>query len=122
MSDSQLPAQPPLNVVPALPQRSGPRFSVVRFLGRLFLLMILGVSLALNFILFLALMGFGDRFGSGSYITERHYAGQETATDKIAIVRLDGIITDSSIGFMLKQLDRAATDSAVKAVVLRINS
>jgi protease-4 len=122
MSDSQLPTESPLNVVPALPQRSAPRFSVVRFLGRLFLLMILGVSLALNFILFLALIGFGDRFGSSSLVTERYYAGQETATEKIAVVRLDGIITDSSIGFMLKELDRAATDSSVKAVVLRINS
>src|SRR5713226_4106497 len=79
--------------------------------------MILAVSIALNFILFLALMGFGERFGSDSHVIERYYAGQETATDKIAVVRMD-----SSIVFMLKELDRAAADTAVKAVVLRINS
>ncbi len=122
MSNAPNQSQPPLTVLPAAGPPVRPRFSLLGLIGRVFFFLILGLSLALNFILLLALLGFGDSFGSESHVTERYYAGQHAAVDKIAVVRMDGVLMDSTIGFMVKELDRAASDSAVKAVVLRINS
>jgi protease-4 len=55
-------------------------------------------------------------------LSETHYAGDKTAADKIAIVRLQGIILEGLLGYVHKQIDQAAHDTSVKAVVLRINS
>jgi protease-4 len=90
---------------------------------RLFLAMVLALSLAVNLILFLALVGFSNSLStSGSTLNEKHYAGPATATDKIAVVRIDGVLMDGLNGFAQKQIEAAALDSGVKAVVLRINS
>src|SRR5437016_12416635 len=53
---------------------------------------------------------------------ETFYAGERSATDKIAIVRIDGVILEGFTEFAMRQLHRAARDEHVKAVVLRINT
>jgi protease-4 len=55
-------------------------------------------------------------------LTETYYSGDKTAADKIAVIRLEGIILEGLLGYVHKQIDQAAGDGSVKAVVLRINS
>jgi protease IV len=52
---------------------------------------------------------------------EKYYSLSETATDKIAIIRVEGAILDAE-GFVKKQIDRAREDDSIKAIVLRIDS
>src|SRR5262249_27073762 len=49
-------------------------------------------------------------------------SGKALTQDKIAIIKLDGVIMEGSNAFFIKQIEAAASDSHVKAVVLRINS
>jgi protease-4 len=53
---------------------------------------------------------------------EQHYAGKNTANDKVAIISLDGVLLEGMLGYAHKQIEQAAGDSSVKAVVVRINS
>ncbi|HZV04408.1 MAG TPA: signal peptide peptidase SppA [Gemmataceae bacterium] len=53
---------------------------------------------------------------------EKHYSGQSHATDKVAIITLDGVILEGLLGYANKQIEQAAGDHNVKAIVLRINS
>ena len=55
-------------------------------------------------------------------LTEQHYAGKRGAKDKVAIITLDGVILEGLLGYANKQIEQAAGDEHVKAVVLRINS
>ena len=55
-------------------------------------------------------------------VEEHFYLGDARAADKIAIVRVSGVISESGIAFPVRQLRAAATDRHVKAVVLRIDS
>jgi protease-4 len=52
---------------------------------------------------------------------EKYHSLSETATDKIAIIKVEGAILDAE-GFVKKQVDRVREDDSVKAVVLRIDS
>lgn len=52
---------------------------------------------------------------------EKFHSLSETATDKIAIIKVEGAILDAD-GFVKKQIDRVREDDSVKAVVLRIDS
>lgn len=55
-------------------------------------------------------------------LTERFLLGDEDARDKIAVVRVSGVISGSGIQDPIRQLERAAKDKRVKAVVIRIDS
>ena len=55
-------------------------------------------------------------------LTEQHYAGESGTGDKIAVVTLDGVILEGLMSFVHKQIEQAAGDRHVKAVILRINS
>jgi protease-4 len=55
-------------------------------------------------------------------LTEHHYAGKKSASDKIAIISLDGVIVEGLMSYLHKQIEQAAGDAHVKAIVLRINS
>jgi protease-4 len=59
---------------------------------------------------------------SGEHLREKHVAGSTSETNKIAIVGIEGIIAEGFLGFAHKQIEQAARDDHVKAVVLRINS
>jgi protease-4 len=77
-------------------------------------------NLALAVFLILALTGPSD--SSASRLVERHYAGERDAADKVAVVRISGVLTDGNLGYPLRQIEQAARDPAVKAVVVRVNS
>jgi protease-4 len=108
-----------------MPDPTPPPMPAKRRFGCLLpLALILFVSLLLN--LYLALVWVGalanplstDTHG----VTERFLLGDEEATDKVAVVRVEGVISDGTIGYPIRQLERAAKDKRVKAVVLRIDS
>jgi protease-4 len=64
----------------------------------------------------------GLRETSSGALIEQHHSGDKSAADKIAVVRLEGVIFEGLLGYVHKQIDQAVRDKAVKAVVLRINS
>lgn len=49
-------------------------------------------------------------------------AGDARASEKVAVVRVSGVLSDSTVGWPIRQLERAAADPKVKAVVLRVDS
>lgn len=66
------------------------------------------------------------QYGSSKYttdygITEAHFAGEEMATKKIAIIRIEGVIMSGG-GYIKNQIDRIRDDESVEAVVVRVNS
>ena len=112
------PAAPPGRMPPPPPRSGG--------FGRVLLILFLFGSLALNFVLFIALFvsSSGDSGDDAVTVTEKVWSGPSSARNKIAVVRVEGTIFESlpAYGYQLKQIDKAAKDSAVKAVVLRVNS
>jgi protease-4 len=58
---------------------------------------------------------------SSSSLTENHFALNELGTQKIAVIRVEGAIVEGE-GYVKQQIDRVREDTAVKAVVLRIDS
>src|SRR5579875_1962248 len=55
-------------------------------------------------------------------LAEKHHSGKSIATDKVAIITLDGVILEGLLAYPHKQIEQAAEDKHVKAVVVRINS
>jgi protease-4 len=88
----------------------------------LFLLASIGLNLLLILILFFSLFSFGGSSDEGPYLLEKFHAGDSSADDKVAVVQIDGVLMDEMMTYANRQIDKAAKDSAVKAVVVRINS
>lgn len=55
-------------------------------------------------------------------LAEKHYSGKSSAKDKVAIIALDGVLLEGLLSYAHKQIEQAADDSHVKAIVVRINS
>jgi protease-4 len=107
-----------LPAVPGYPPQ--PRRSTFGVLVRWFFRMAFLVSLGINFLLLLVLViWFG---GGSSELREHHHSGKALAKDKVAIVRIEGVLVEGMTTYSQKQLEAAATDKHVKAVVIRINS
>jgi protease-4 len=77
----------------------------------------------------LCMLGWGAVSSSGSLaeadntpVQETRYSGKTTAHRKVAIVSLDGVILEGMLRFVHREIDQAARDKDVKAVVFRINS
>ncbi|MCS6852847.1 MAG: S49 family peptidase [Gemmataceae bacterium] len=101
-----------------------PRPSILGSFFRFLLVALLIGSLGLNLVLLLG-WSLGDGLGGydrGPNVVERFHSGDAEASDKIALVRIEGIILDGEMGYAEKQIERAARDPRVKAVVLQINS
>jgi protease-4 len=115
---------PPLTVVPVPPPP--PRKPAWPWAFRALLLLLLLDLLACNVFFLLGTVLPRSRFFSlgqtDGTIEERFLEGKTFASDKIAVIHIDGVLMETMTGFVRKQLDRAAGDSSVKAVVLRINS
>ncbi len=91
------------------------------------------VSLAANLIFYLVLY-FQHEVApeeNGSVFAERYLSGERDSENKIAVIRVEGIITsemeahvghDGMVGDIKEQLRLAATDENVKAIILRIDS
>jgi protease-4 len=93
-------------------------------IGRVLLVLFLLFSLFVNVVLLLLLILPGIRTDGddGMPIYEKHWSGNANANDKVAIVRVEGVLMDEMMGFDHRQIDKAAKDPHVKAVVLRVNS
>lgn len=82
------------------------------------------LMLVLPFLLVLYVMEsmFGMLTGGGGEVTvEEHHSLARGAADKIAVISIEGAILDGE-GFAKRQIDAVRDDSAVRAVVLRIDS
>ncbi len=117
--------RPPMTVLPASRESPGPRRSPWgTFFSVLFALVFMA-SLGFNFVfLLLLIIGFVT---AGSLETEtplrvHHYSGKKTASDKIAVIRIEGVLLEGFTTYAERQIDQAAKDDNVKAVVIRINS
>ena len=101
---------------PPPPRRRGCLFTVVLFS--------LGFSLLGNLVLAILVI----RFAAGgldldhSSLQEQYVLGDRAADDKIAVVKVDGVISETGIAPPIKQLEAAAKDKHVKGVVLRVDS
>jgi protease-4 len=118
------PEQEPLYAIPA-EAPFAPRQRNRSGAGGCFLTLFLVGSILLNcffLVILLIVWGTSSLGSSDGRFHERHYSGSKTANDKIAIVQLKGVLIDELNGYMEKQIERAAEDSLVKAVVLRVNS
>jgi protease IV len=83
------------------------------------LLIGLTVSLVLNLSMY---SSYREYFTSGGTVTERFHAGESTADDKIAVIRIRGTIMPPFTERILKAVQRAKDDAKVKGVVLVIDS
>ncbi len=126
MSEPSDQPRPPLTVVPiGRPQPSARSAGGAIF--RFFLWLVFMGSLGLNFLLFMALVGIhglggGDGLGGSLGLQEHFHGGKRTAKNKIAVVKVDGAIMEGMLGYAHKEIEEAAGDGNVKAIVLRINS
>ncbi len=77
-------------------------------------------NIALAVFLVLALASPSDRSEPG--LVERHYSGDRAAGDKVAVVRVSGVLMEGLTAYAHRQIEQAAKDRSVKAVVVRINS
>jgi protease-4 len=109
-------APPPPPRLPPPPQRGG-------LLGCAFALsFLLNIFAGIAVVLACASLLYKSGTDTDHPLTERHYSGNRTAPDKVAVVSLDGVIMEGLLNYAHKQINQAAHDDHVKAVVLRINS
>jgi len=120
----QTPSAPlgPPSTRPAPPPRGGGSGCLgvaftLSFILNLFLLGILGVGLLM--VIGVAALGTGE---GGIPLREKVYSGNSSATSKVAVIKMDGVIMEGLVNFWRRQIETAAEDSSVKAVVLRIES
>lgn len=113
--NSPVPASPQVTIVPVpMPQQP----SALRSLFRLFFTLFLIGSVFLN----LLLLAQGC---SGSHLLpldEKIHSGKRLATNKVALVDIEGVLMEGMNAYARKQIEQAAEDDSVKAVVLRISS
>jgi protease-4 len=97
---------------------------------------VLGCAFALSFmfnvlaalVLIFGCLGFLYRSPLGpselatSPLIEVQHSGNATSKNKVAVVQLDGVIMEGMLKYVHKEIDQAARDKSVKAVVLHINS
>ena len=112
---------------PPPPPRRPP--SLIGTALRLFFGLVFSLSLVMNclvlvfLVVVIAGVTTGLRAGLGDEtLRERYHSGQRDAADMIAIVEIDGPIMEGLLSYPRKQINTAATDPQVKAVVVRINS
>jgi protease-4 len=105
MSDTTNPPVPP-------PQRRG--------CGRFLLWGLIVGSLFLNIIL-CGVLGFRQT-ADDEDLTQTRLWGDDDAKNKIAVIRIEGVLMEGMTGYALKQIEQAAKDEKVKAIVVRIDS
>ncbi len=103
---------------PALPKRRTGK-------GRTLLGICLFFSVGLNFLL-CGVSGCTILPSSSSFddepLTEKYLFGEKKAKDKIAVIRIEGPIMELTTPYVFKQIEQAAKDEHVKAIVLRVDS
>ena len=100
------------------------------FLGCLFGFLLV-ISVLANFVLLAVVVSLNSlpSFSSltstdddSSGVIEHFQSGNAQSVDKVAIVDIEGVLMEGLTAFAQKQIEHAAKDSQVKAVVLRISS
>jgi protease-4 len=77
------------------------------------------ISISFNALILILAFTISD---SESSLRHRHHSGQKAAHDRIALIRIDGVLFEGLTSYAQKQIEEAAHDDQVKAVVVRINS
>lgn len=114
---------PPDGVVNAeiIPQDPG-RYHRPSTLGRTILIVLLSLFLMGSLFANVLLLGALGLSGlEPSKVREKHFSHNTSASDKVAILSLEGLILDGE-GFAKDQIDQVMKDKSVKAVVLRVDS
>jgi protease-4 len=55
-------------------------------------------------------------------LTESRLWGKDDSNDKIAVIRIEGVLMEGMTHYAIKQIEQAAKDEHVKAIVVRIDS
>ena len=100
--------QPPTRIILEQPRRWSGRLGWIGFIIALFVIAWMYGS-------------YNGYFQRGGPIEEHYFSHSKTASDKLAIIDIDGIISHND-GFAKWQIDRVREDPDVKAVVVRIDS
>jgi len=102
------------NPAPAAPRRGG------GVLGWLLAFLLLGIVAVEALVIFAQFAAYRDYFDTSHGIQEKYVSGDESASDKVALITVSGVIYTPD--FVKKQIDRVRGDDGVKAVVLRVDS
>jgi protease-4 len=93
---------------------------------RALFVIVLIISLGLNVLMCCgglgSLVGMGGGDVEGAPVREKFHGGTAGADDKVAVVAIEGVIMEGALTYSHKQIDKAASDKNVKAVVVRIES
>lgn len=84
-------------------------------------LLIAGLALSLLFNMGL-LSAYSEYYSSSEPPHERYHSGEKSASDKIAVIAVNGTIMPPYTERWIKQIDHAAEDEAVKGVLLVVDS
>ncbi len=86
-------------------------------------LITLFVSVLANLLLcFLLIRDVTSPTDDESSLQERFLLGDRDASDKVAVIRIEGLISEYNMAFPIHQMEKAARDRHVKVVVLRVDS
>lgn len=94
----------------------------VRGIGLRGVVLVLSLFANIALLVLFALIYLSPTDPESEQLPEKHYSGDPTATDKVAIVRVAGVLMDGTNGYAHRQIEQAAKDKSVKAVVVRIES
>lgn len=98
-----------------------PAPSSLHSLARWFLRGVFVLSVMVN-LLILLLIWLWLSAGSAKDLEEQFYSGDASAADKVAVIRIDGVLLEGFTSYAREQLKQAAEDKAIKAVVVAVNS
>ncbi|MCA9070050.1 MAG: signal peptide peptidase SppA, partial [Planctomycetaceae bacterium] len=98
---------------PPPPPRKKPRW------GLRILIVLLALSVLANFVLY---ANFQEYFTAGNEPIEKFHSGNALASDKIAIIRVQGTIMPPMTERLIKQIKHTQEDGSVKGVLLTIDS
>ncbi|MFI4876108.1 MAG: S49 family peptidase, partial [Blastopirellula sp. JB062] len=100
---------------PIVIQRGSSWFlKIVAFLGWFGLM-------AAGLIIIVQLAATAQYFNELDGVTEKYFSGDKMANDKIALIRVEGVIMKGE-GYIRNQIELARKDENVKAIVLRVDS
>jgi len=112
---------PPLTVLPAYRPAPRPRSSLWGGLFRWAFYLAFWASISFNALILILIFAFAQSDNETS-LRHRHHSGQKLAHDRIALIRIDGVLFEGLTSYAQKQIEEAAHDDQVKAIVVRINS
>jgi protease-4 len=97
---------------------------VLFFLSFLLNLLMIGGLIAVCVVVVWGVFWLAGKVNAEPHATlpERHHSGQTGASSKVAIIQVDGILVEGLIDYYEKEIEQAAADNEVKAVVVRVVS